>query len=56
MKYCEKCKNKDTLVCSKCDNGNSWEDNGNSFPFIISAIMFGCGMGGVLAAFYAFYM
>ena len=55
MKYCVKCKNKETSACDICDNGSLWEDSGNSFPYIISAIMFGCGMGGVLAALYAYY-
>ena len=55
MKHCVKCKNKDTLVCGNCDNGSLWEDSGNSFPLIISAVMFGCGLGGILAALYAFY-
>ncbi len=56
MNHCVKCKNKDTLVCNTCDNGSLWEETKNSFSLIISAVMFGCGMGGVIAAFYAFYM
>lgn len=55
MKHCEKCKHKDTLVCGNCDNGSFWEETKNSFHIIISAVMFGCGMGGVIAAVYAFY-
>ena len=56
MKYCQKCKNVETLVCNNCENGSLWEDSGNSFAFIISAIMFGCGIGGILAALYAMYV
>ena len=55
MNYGDRCKHKNTSVCDNCDNGNLWEDAGNSFPLIISAIMFGCGMGGILAALY-FYL
>ena len=53
MKHCIKCNNKDTSLCDQCDNGSYWEETKNSFPIIISSVMFGCGMGGVLAAVYA---
>ncbi|MCW8929044.1 MAG: hypothetical protein OQL19_02255 [Gammaproteobacteria bacterium] len=56
MKHCMKCKNKNTLACNNCDNGSFWEDSGNSFTLIISAVMFGCGLGGILAAVYAYYV
>jgi len=52
MKYCHKCKKKNTLVCEPCEDGNLWEDSGNSFSLIISGVMFGCGMGGIVAALY----
>ncbi|MCU7835915.1 MAG: hypothetical protein KZQ83_11780 [gamma proteobacterium symbiont of Taylorina sp.] len=52
MKYGERCKHKNTSICNSCDNGSLWEDSGNSFPLIISAIMFGCGVGGILAALF----
>lgn len=55
MKYCVKCKNKDTPVCTPCDNGSLWEDSESSFSLIVSGIMFGCGMGGVLVAFYSLF-
>jgi len=53
MKHCIKCKNKDTSLCAPCDNGSYWRETKDSFPIIISSVMFGCGMGGVLAAVYA---
>jgi len=55
MKYCIKCKKRNTSECTPCDNGSLWEDSGNSFALIISAVMFGCGMGGIVAAVYALY-
>lgn len=55
MKHCVKCKNKDTLVCGNCANGCYWEYSGNSFSLIISAVMLGCGLGGVHAALYVLY-
>ena len=54
MKYCTKCKYKDTQTCGTCDNGNLWEEAKQSHHLIIASIMFGCGMGGILAAIYAF--
>jgi hypothetical protein len=32
-----------------------WDNTSNSFAFIISAVMFGCGIGGVLAAILSLY-
>ncbi len=55
MKHCLKCKHNNTAACNNCDNGSLWDDSGNSFPLIISAVMFGCGIGGILAAVYAYY-
>ncbi len=52
MKYDDECKHKNTPRCQDCNNGDLWEDSGNSFAFIISAVMFGCGLGGILAALY----
>lgn len=52
MNYGERCKHKNTDVCDNCVAGNLWEDSGNSFALIISAIMFGCGLGGIIAAIY----
>ena len=56
MKHCVKCKNKDTTVCEPCDNGSYWTETKGSFDIIISAVMFGCGMGGVFAAVFSFYV
>lgn len=52
MNHCLKCKNRNTSACDSCDNGSLWEETRNNFYLIISAIMFGCGMGGVVAAIY----
>ena len=52
MQYGEKCKHKNSVVCDNCDNGNLWEFSGDSFSLIISAVMLGCGLGGILAAVY----
>jgi len=55
MDRCLKCKNKDTITCNGCDDGSLWVEAQNSFHLIISAIMIGCGVGGILAALYVFY-
>jgi len=55
MKSCITCKHRNTPACDPCDDRSLWEDSGNTFPFIISAMMFGCGMGGVIAFVYAFF-
>ncbi len=55
MKDCGKCKHKDTSICDGCDDGNFWEDAQNSFDLVISAVMFGCGMGGIFAAIFTLY-
>jgi len=55
MDRCLKCNNKNTIVCNSCDNGSLWVETKDSFHLIISAIMIGCGIGGILAALYVFY-
>lgn len=55
MKDCGKCKHKYTSICDGCDDGNFWEGAQNSFDLVISAVMFGCGMGGVFAAIFTLY-
>ena len=54
MEHCLKCKNRDTRTCAECDSGSLWVETKDSFYLIISAVMFGCGLGGVIAAIYAF--
>ena len=56
MKHCVKCKNKNTSFCEPCDNGSYWEETKNSFHLVISAAMFGCGMGGVMVAVYSIFV
>ena len=55
MEHCLKCKNRETIVCNTCTNGSLWEETKDSFHLIISAVFFGCGIGGILAALYMFY-
>jgi len=55
MKNCGTCKYKDTSKCNDCDDGNFWEYAQKSFDLVISAVMFGCGMGGILAAVLTLY-
>jgi hypothetical protein len=53
MKHCGKCKHNNTSICDGCDDGDFWEETQNSFDLVISAVMFGCGMGGIIAAVFA---
>lgn len=55
MKHCGNCKHKDTLICDDCVDGSFWSNAQSSFDLVISAVMFGCGMGGVFAAVIALY-
>ncbi|MCU7950470.1 MAG: hypothetical protein KZQ74_06635 [gamma proteobacterium symbiont of Bathyaustriella thionipta] len=55
MKNCETCKHIDTSICNDCNDGHFWVDAHKSFDYVISAVMFGCGIGGVIAAVFTMY-
>jgi len=51
MNRCKKCKFRNTLACEPCNNGSLWVKD-NTFTLIISSMLFGFGIGGVIMAVY----
>ena len=51
MNRCKKCKYRNSPVCEPCTDGNLWVKD-NTFTLIISAMLFGSGIGGVLMGVY----
>jgi hypothetical protein len=50
-KDCNKCKFKNTPVCGTCEDNSLWVKD-NTFALVISAVMFGTAVGGIVAAVY----
>ena len=54
MDRCKKCKFRNSPACEPCIDGSLWVKD-NTFTLIISSVLFGTGIGGVLMAVYFYF-
>ena len=54
MDRCKNCKFRNSPACEPCTDGSLWVKD-NTFTLIISSILFGTGIGGVIMALYFYF-